>query len=81
MEHITKTVKYEFEWVAKRQLKNDIIVFDDYTMSQFNEIVQLVNEIEKKLYFKKIHSDPKSLRNCIQVIKKILPHFFLLECL
>ena len=59
--HNKKTVKYEFEWVAKRQLKNDIIVFDDYMMSQFNEIVQLVNEIEKKkLYFvKKIHSDPK----------------------
>ena len=34
----------------QRQLKNDIIVFDDYMMSQFNEIVQLVNEIEKKNY-------------------------------
>ena len=46
---------------CKRQLKNDIIVFDDYTMSQFNEIVQLVNEIEKKKYFvKKIHSDQRA---------------------
>ena len=57
--HNKKTVEYEFEWVAKRQLKNDIIIFDDYSMSQFNGIYKLINEIEdtKRYLIKKVNSD------------------------
>jgi hypothetical protein len=59
--HNKKTVEWEFEWVAEKQLKNDIIVFDDYSNSIFNGIFELVNKIEKnkRYIIKRINSDQK----------------------
>ncbi len=43
--HKYKDVKLEFEYVKKRQSKEDIIFFDDYTPGKFDGVVKLINEI------------------------------------
>lgn len=49
--HNRKKVEFEFNWVKKRQLKNDIIVFDDYDPINFKGICEFVDELEiKKIY-------------------------------
>ena len=57
--HNKKIVNYEYKWVSERQLKNDIIVFDDYSINKFGDIYELVNKIEKekKYTIKKVKSD------------------------
>lgn len=57
--HNKKTVEYEFKWVSDRQLKNDIIIFDDYDISKFDGIYELVNKIEKEQIYaiQKVKSD------------------------
>ena len=30
MDHIIKKLEIEFNWVMKRQIKGDIVIFDDY---------------------------------------------------
>lgn len=57
--HNKKNVEFEFKWVSDRQLKNDIIIFDDYNISKFDGIYELVNKIEKeKIYtIEKVKSD------------------------
>jgi len=53
--HIYSYVKFELEYVCKRQISGDIIVCDDYTKEQFPEIVKAVDEfIKKGLYDYKI---------------------------
>ena len=46
--HKYKDVKFEFEYVKKRQSKKDIIFFDDYTIGKFDGIVKLIDEIRNE---------------------------------
>ncbi len=57
--HNVKKLKKEFEWVSKRQKKNDIIVFDDYDYKNFKEICNFVDNIETQNNYEvsKIFSD------------------------
>ncbi len=49
--HNSNTVNFEFNWVKKRQKKNDVIIFDDYNTKDFLGIVELVKKIEiEKIY-------------------------------
>ena len=43
--HDYNSVKHEFNWIKQRQLKGDIILFDDCTANIFNGILSLVTEI------------------------------------
>ena len=43
--HDYDDVKFEFNFIKKKQKKGDIILFDDVTDGHFNGIVKLVNEI------------------------------------
>ena len=49
--HNRKKVEFEFNWVKKRQLKDDIIIFDDYDPINFKGICEFVDDLEiKKIY-------------------------------
>ena len=49
--HNRRKVEFEFNWVKNRQLKNDIIIFDDYDPINFKEICEFVDDLEiKKIY-------------------------------
>ncbi len=50
--HNKKKVEIEFNWVEKRQLKNDIIIFDDYDPYNFKGICDFVNNLEKENKYK-----------------------------
>ena len=50
--HNKKKVKIEFDWVKKRQLKNDIIVFDDYDPHNFKGICEFIDNLEKEKSYK-----------------------------
>lgn len=56
--HTKKDVIAEFNYVSTRQIKGDIIVFDDYTPNHFTEIVDAINFIKTsdKYSFKMIFS-------------------------
>lgn len=56
--HTKKDVIAEFNYVSTRQIKGDIIVFDDYTPNHFTEIVDAINFIKtsNKYSFKTIFS-------------------------
>ena len=43
--HEYEDVKFEFEFVDKRNKTCDIIVLDDYTPGKFDGVVKLANEI------------------------------------
>ena len=46
--HTYKDVMNEFNYVSKRQKKNDIIFFDDVTPNLFDGVTNAINEIKKK---------------------------------
>lgn len=46
--HEYEDVKFEFEFVDKRNKTDDIIVLDDYTPGRFDGVVKLVDEIKLK---------------------------------
>ena len=49
--HEYEDVKKDFIQISEKQLKGDVILFDDYTSSYFNGVVKLVDQIEKdRLY-------------------------------
>lgn len=50
--HNKKKVEIEFDWVNKRQLKNDIIIFDDYDLHNFKGICEFIDNLEKKNIYK-----------------------------
>ena len=50
--HNKKKVALEFNWVEKRQLKNDVIIFDDYDPYNFKGIYDFVNNLEKQNSYK-----------------------------
>lgn len=56
--HTKIDVIKEFEFVSSRQIKGDIILFDDYTPNHFNEVVEAIDKIKmnKKYLFKTIFS-------------------------
>ena len=51
-QHTKKEVLNEFNYVAQRQLKGDIIFFDDVTQGIFGGVCEAVNEIEIKYPYK-----------------------------
>lgn len=50
--HNKKKVEQEFDWVEKRQLRNDVIIFDDYDPYNFKGIFEFVNNLEKQNNYK-----------------------------
>ena len=44
--HDYDDVKYEFDFIKKKQKKGDIIFFDDVTEDHFDGIVRLIDEIK-----------------------------------
>ena len=42
MGHIKKKLEIEFNWVMKRQIKGDIIIFDDYDLIILKEYMILL---------------------------------------
>ena len=50
--HNKTKVEIEFNWVKERQLKNDIIVFDDYDPHNFKGIYEFINNLEKENNYK-----------------------------
>ena len=46
--HDYEDVKFEFEFVNKKNKSGDIIILDDYTPNFFDGIVKLTNEIKEK---------------------------------
>ena len=46
--HEYEDVKYEFDFVDKRNKDGDIIVLDDYTYGKFDGVVKLVEEVKFK---------------------------------
>ncbi len=57
--HNKKKVAIEFEWVMKRQIKGDVIIFDDYDPYNFKGIYDFVHHLEKQKTYKifKLFSD------------------------
>ncbi len=57
--HNKKKVTREFEWITKRQISGDIIIFDDYDPYNFKGIYDFVDDLEKKKNYRisKIFSD------------------------
>ena len=51
-QHTKNDVLNEFKFVAQRQLKGDIIFFDDVTVGLFDGVCKAVNEIEIKYSYK-----------------------------
>tara|TARA_B100000073_G_C23630577_1_gene532391 strand:- start:1 stop:837 length:837 start_codon:yes stop_codon:yes gene_type:complete len=50
--HKLKDLKFEFEFVSKRQSAGDLIIFDDVTEQTFNEVVEFVKNLERKKNYK-----------------------------
>ena len=59
--HNLSAVKKEFSFVSGKQLKGDIIVFDDVTKNQFDEVYNFVKSLEQKKIYKieYINSSPQ----------------------
>jgi len=47
-QHTKKDVLAEFDYVSSRQLKGDIVIFDDVTPGIFNGVCEAVDEIKEK---------------------------------
>ena len=56
--HDYDDVKFEFDFIKQKQIKGDIIFFDDVTEGHFNGVVKLINEIthQKSYEIEKIMS-------------------------
>jgi predicted O-methyltransferase YrrM len=50
--HNFKDVDYEFQWINKRQIKGDIIIFDDYNSKKFDGVVECINRLRSKNIYK-----------------------------
>lgn len=50
--HNLRTIKKEYEYVFKRQKRNDIIFFDDITNNIFPELYNFIRDIEKNNVYK-----------------------------
>jgi len=46
--HKFEDLKIEFNYVSEKQLKGDIIIFDDVTIDKFNQVVEFVKKIENE---------------------------------
>jgi len=59
--HKWKDLHLEFKYVEKRQIKNDLIVFDDVTKGQFDEVIKYLKYIESlnKYKIKYLQSNSK----------------------
>ena len=57
-----KKVAIEFEWVMKRQIKGDVIIFDDYDPYNFKGIYDFVHYLEKQ----------KKLLNHVNIFLKVI---------
>lgn len=57
--HNKKKLEIEFDWVMKRQIKGDIVIFDDYDPYNFKGIYDFVENLEKQKTYKivKLFSD------------------------
>jgi hypothetical protein len=43
--HKWRDLEMEFQYVEKRQVKNDLIIFDDVTKGHFDEVVKYIKYI------------------------------------
>jgi len=71
--HYYENVKHELEYVCNRQLSGDVIVCDDYTLTQFPGICKAIDEfLGKDLYNYKVFygNDGRKLRGYVYMIKK-----------
>lgn len=68
--HEYEDVKKEFEFVDKRNSKNDIIIFDDYTIGKFDGIVKLIQEIQRSKQYE-IKILDKNIERGYAVLKKL----------
>ena len=61
--HDYNTVKFEADFVAQKQLKDDVIVYDDYNNEQYPGLVEACNEISKKYNYKNFFFEGENNRN------------------
>ena len=61
--HDYNTVKFEADFVAQKQLKDDVIIYDDYNNEQYPGLVEACNEISKKYNYKKFFFEGENNRN------------------
>jgi predicted O-methyltransferase YrrM len=50
--HNFKDVDCELQWINKRQIKGDVIIFDDYNSKKFDGVVECVDKLRSKNIYK-----------------------------
>ena len=70
-QHKYDEVKFEFDYVSKKQLKGDYIIFDDVTENIFPGVVKVVKEIEKDNEYQVNYISVSDQRG-YAIIKKII---------
>lgn len=68
--HEYEDVKFEFEFVDKRNKTGDIIVLDDYTPGRFDGVVKLIEEIKLKKNYNLDFIDNNKDRGYVIIKKK-----------
>ena len=72
-------VKYEIQYITKRQRKNDVIFFDDYNIKKFPGVVKAINKfLSKKEYTHKLldYGSRKKIFSSNKKMKKKLDIFW-----
>ena len=68
--HNFRSLKDEFDFVSKKQLKGDLILFDDVTKNEFDEVFNFVKTIEEKRNYSLSYINSSSSRS-YAVAKKL----------
>jgi len=68
--HNFRSLKDEFDFVSKKQLKGDLILFDDVTKNEFDEVFNFVKTIEEKKNYSLSYINSSSSRS-YAVAKKL----------
>lgn len=68
--HNFKSVLNEFDYVSKKQISGDLIIFDDVTKNEFDEVFNFVKELENKKIYNISYIDSNSSRS-YAVAKKL----------
>ena len=67
-QHDYSNIENEFNYVNNRQLKDDVIIFDDVNITEFPQIEKFVRELEKKKTYKlSIISSSENRSYCIAI--------------
>ena len=67
--HTYKDVMFEFEQIQEPQGVCDMIVYDDYTPSQFTGLVKAVNKICKKHHYRRTDMKAHEGRGNVVAVK------------